>query len=246
MSNDDALSSRPIFLLLTCEHGGRDVPREWRRLYRGSATVLAGHRGYDIGALPVALHTAAALGAPIVFSTTTRLLVDLNRSPDSPTLFSEFTRDLPVEERDMIIDRSYTPHRGAVAATVGSAIASGFDVLHVAVHSCADVLDGVERKLECSLLFDPARGWETTIAERWRDMLHVSAPDWRCPFNTPYLGTDDGLTTALRPRFPPDRYAGIEVELRQGIVRNRAGQRLAGERVSGSLGMLLGRPGVVG
>lgn len=245
MSNE-ALSSRPIFLLLTCEHGGRDVPREWRPLFRGSASVLASHRGYDIGALPVAQRAAAALGAPIVFSTTTRLLVDLNRSPDSPTLFSEFTRDLPEKERGRIIERCYTPHRGAVAVTVGSAIASGFSVLHVAVHSCADVLDGVERELECSLLFDPARPWESMIAERWRGTLQSSAPDWRCPFNTPYLGTDDGLTTALRPRFPPDHYAGIEVELRQGIVRHRAGQRLAGERVIRSLGVLLGRPGAAG
>ena len=32
-------------LLLTCEHGGNRVPEEFRALFAGQETLLAGHRG---------------------------------------------------------------------------------------------------------------------------------------------------------------------------------------------------------
>ena len=37
----------------------------------------------------------------------------------------------------------------------------------------------------------------------------------RVRFNYPYAGRADGLTTALRRRFPDAAYAGIELEINQ-------------------------------
>ena len=39
--------------LLTCEHGGNQVPEPWRERFAGAQDVLASHRGWDRGSLAV-------------------------------------------------------------------------------------------------------------------------------------------------------------------------------------------------
>ena len=40
--------------LVTCEHGGNDIPPRYAPLFRGRRALLASHRGYDPGALVTA------------------------------------------------------------------------------------------------------------------------------------------------------------------------------------------------
>ncbi len=228
-------ASQPTFLLITCEHGGCDVPAKYEHLFHGQSSVLESHRGHDIGALGVALRLASNLAAPVVFSTVTRLLVDLNRSVDQPDLFSEFTRGLPREERERIVATFYTPHRRNVEQLASCAITSGYRVLHLGVHSCADVLNGNRRDLDIALLFDEARALEQAFCEQYRAQLQQRQHDLRHPFNQPYRGADDGLTTTLRSRFRAEDYLGIEIELRQGMILSAAEQRAVGDLLSVAL-----------
>lgn len=222
MSPDDG--ARAPFLLITCEHGGRDVPAEYAPLFADAEAVLASHRGSDIGALGVALRMAANLSTPVVFSTVTRLLIDLNRSLGRPDTFSEFTRGLSDEARSEIIRRFYTPHRRSIDRIIDATIGSGSVVVHIGVHSCTDVLEGHVRELDISLLFDESREAEADLCERWRDRLRARDASLRLPFNEPYRGADDGLTTSLRDRHAPKSYLGIETELRQSTIRTEEGQ----------------------
>ena len=226
---------RRTFLLLTCEHGGRDIPSDYQHLFDQASQALKSHRGYDIGALEVALRMAARLAAPIVFSTVSRLLIDLNRSEDQPDLFSEYSRQLPQHQRDRITAEFYTTYRDSVKRVVGSATNAGYRVLHVGVHSCTDVLHGQRRDLDIAPLFDPARPLELELCERWRDEILQSNNAFRCPFNEPYRGTDDGLTTTLRGEFPQDLYLGIEIEIRQGLILSRPEQHAFGELLADTL-----------
>jgi len=68
------------------------------------------------------------------------------------------------------------------------------------------------------LWFDPDRSSEASVVAHWFDALRLDAPQLRCVGNQPYLGTDDGLSTALRQLFDARRYAGIELEIRQGLL----------------------------
>jgi len=68
------------YLLVTCEHGGNHVPPRYRRLFRDLQGPLKTHRGYDLGVLVMAREMSESFEAPLVASTVTRLLVDLNRS----------------------------------------------------------------------------------------------------------------------------------------------------------------------
>lgn len=223
---------RPDVVVLSCEHGGNEVPSAYAHLFEDAEETLASHRGWDIGALGVAQRMACVASWPLVACTFTRLLVEPNRSPDSGKLFSRYTQDLDDATKAAIVRDYYERHRGSVERLVGDTIAAGRHVLHVGVHSCTDELDGRVRELEVSLLFDPDRVSEASVCEAWSGELARLEPAWRLPFNEPYKGIDDGLTTWLRGKFPADAYAGVEVEVRQGLIggvnaRRRVGGVLA-------------------
>jgi predicted N-formylglutamate amidohydrolase len=214
----------PVALLLTCEHGGNRVPPRWAALFRGRRGALASHRGYDIGAAAVAELMAEELGAPLFVARTSRLLVDLNRSPTHPRRFSEVTRVLGSDERDRIEREHYTPHRAAVQKAVGDALRASSRVVHVAVHSFTPVLDGIVRRADVGFLYDPARAGERALVEAWRVSLGRAAPAYVVRRNYPYRGVADGFTTALRRVHAASRYIGIELEMNQarlGTTRDR-------------------------
>lgn len=231
----DAGVSRPLFVLITCEHAGLEVPSAYREVFRDASEILRTHRGYDLGALGVAMRLAPAVSAPLIFSRTTRLLVDLNRSLDQPDVFSEYTRHLPEREREQIVREHYSPHRESVTRTVRAATLAGYLVLHLGVHSCTDELHGATRDLDISLLFDEDRACEGDFVERYRSLLMQHDGDLRYPFNEPYKGSDDGLTTTLRRLFQPDEYLGIEIELRQGMILRGSEQQAAGDLLGAAL-----------
>jgi predicted N-formylglutamate amidohydrolase len=135
-------------LLLTCEHGGNRIPAAYASLFRGAEELLASHRGWDPGALTLAQFMARRLGRPLLAVTWTRLLVESNRAPSNPRIWSRFTKALPREERQRILDRWWWPHRQAVERAVASTVARGDGVVHVAVHSFTPVLDGEVRNAE--------------------------------------------------------------------------------------------------
>ena len=81
--------------IISCEHGGNQIPPSYRRLFPGQRDLLDSHRGHDPGSLVMATALADAFRAPLAASTTSRLLVDLNRSIAHPQLFSAATRAAP-------------------------------------------------------------------------------------------------------------------------------------------------------
>lgn len=215
-----ARAAGPFAVVVSCEHGGRRVPAEYRALFDGEAAarVLDSHRAYDHGAAEVARALAARVGAPLFVADTTRLVVDLNRSIGHPRLFSEFTRGLDADARARIVERYYRPHRDAVERAVADAAARGA-VLHVSAHTFTPVLDGVERRADVALLFDPRRAGEARFAAVWRDALRAELPTGTVVRrNYPYRGVSDGFTTWLRKRFDADAYLGFELEVNQRHV----------------------------
>lgn len=214
-----ATAARPgrDFLLVTCEHGGNRIPRELAVHFRGRQRLLATHRGYDAGALAMARDLARAFDAPLVASTVSRLVVDLNRSLHNPRAWSACTAVLPAPARERIVRRYYAPHWRRVEMLAAAAAASGRRVVHVASHSFTPVLDGVRRTADVGLLYDPARPAEAQLAAAWREALHATAPQLVVRRNYPYAGKGDGLTRALRRRLPARGYVGIELELNQAL-----------------------------
>jgi len=205
-------------VLVTAEHGGNDVPPEYRELFRGHEDVLASHRGWDPGTLNLARSLAKDLGATPITSTQTRLLVDLNRSAHNPRVFSELTRSLPREERASLLERFHRPHWDRVLAAASRGVGNNGLTLHLGVHSFTPVLDGTVRTPDLALLYDPSRPLELELATLWADALSDALPNHEVRRNNPYRGAADGLTSALRRRFAATRYLGIEIEVNQRHV----------------------------
>lgn len=217
------------FYLITCEHGGNRVPSRYHDFFRGHEKLLRTHRAYDIGALRVAREFADALSAPLMVSTISRLLIDLNRSPSYPKLYSEATRAAPEDIRTEIFQRYYLPYRLKVETRVAQAVAAGMRVVHVSCHSFTPELAGRVRTADLGLLYDPARPAETGLCRRWQLALKVYAGALKTRLNYPYLGTADGFTVYLRRRFPAEAYLGIELEINQKHVRG-SGEHWRGVR----------------
>lgn len=202
-------------LLITCEHGGNRIPAKYWPLFKKHRALLESHRGYDHGALAVARDFAAAFDAELVYSTTSRLLVELNRSPHHRQLFSEITRVLPGEERERLLARYYSPYREWVETQVSEAVARGDRVLHVSCHSFTPRLDGETRRADIGLLYDPKRSAEAGFCAAWQNAFRSIEPRLNVRRNYPYRGYADGLTTSLRKRHADSAYAGIELEVNQ-------------------------------
>jgi len=200
--------------LLTCEHGGYDVPADYAERFRGADAVLRSHRGWDPGALDVFEAIGPRLADAAFSVTITRLLIDTNRSLHHPRVLSEFTRPLSPAARADIVARWWRPWREAVAGTVAGWLDADLSVQHFSVHSFTPVLDGQIRNADIGLLYDPSRPAERELCAGLGARL--AAHGWRVRMNYPYRGVADGHTSALRRRFGP-RYAGIELEFNQAL-----------------------------
>jgi len=207
---------RPAFLI-SCEHGGNLVPLPYRPLFATAGELLASHRGYDTGILPLARRFAQGLQAPLAVSQITRLLVDLNRSEGHPRLFSELTRKLPTAERQQLLYDYYDPYRRQVRQKIQKLIGSDGGVIHLSVHSFAPVLNDKPRAVDIGLLYDPARAGEVEFCALWQDSLKVALPGLKIRRNYPYRGISDGLVPRLRREFQTGQYLGIELEVNQNF-----------------------------
>jgi predicted N-formylglutamate amidohydrolase len=213
-------------LLVSCEHGGNRVPREYAPLFAGAADVLATHRGYDLGAADVARAFGRRLGVTPFMAMTTRLVVDLNRSPGNRNVFSSYTRSLPVGRREAALAAHYRPYRDAVESAVTDAVGAGETVLHVSSHSFTPELRGEVRNCDVGFLYDPRGRGEVRFVEAWYAALAAAAPALVLRRNYPYRGVSDALVTHLRRRYGSRGYVGVELEVNQKHVASRGWRSL--------------------
>lgn len=217
------------FLIVSCEHGGNRIPPPYRGLFRAEQeqALLKSHRGFDAGALAFSKDLAEQLAAPLVMSTVSRLLVDLNRSLGNPAVYSPNVRDAPTEVRRRIVDDYYSPYRSKLENLVRQGVGRNGPVIHISCHSFTPELKGEVRNADIGLLYDPARTGETDLCKRWQTSLKTCSPEFKVRRNYPYAGKNDGFTTYLRRCFSPDDYIGVELEINQKHV-SRRGLVLAG------------------
>lgn len=204
--------------LVTCEHGGNVIPDPYQPFFQTYQAQLATHRGFDFGALRMAKALALELSAPLVSSTTSRLLVDLNRSIGHPRLHAEVIRDLSKAARQEIIESHYLPYRTQAESLVRQGIAHHGLVLHISSHSFTPELNGDVRNADIGLLYDPASALEADFCERWQFALKRIAPELNVRRNYPYRGNGDGLTSWFRKNTPLGTYLGVELEINQKYV----------------------------
>ncbi len=224
-----------VSLLLTCEHAVNLVPERWQHLFRGSPEVLESHRGWDPGAAELAQHLARELSAPCFMARVSRLLLDHNRSPHNRSLWSEFSRDLPAPDKELLLDDFYHPFRDQTGRWLAARHDNGDQLIHLSIHSFTPVLDGKVRDVDVGLLYDTGRPDEVRFAEIWKSRLLDSRPTLRVRFNVPYRGRSDCHGRTYRDMYGSRDYVGIELEISQALVADQQGWKAVKKLVTDSL-----------
>ncbi|MEY4631037.1 MAG: hypothetical protein RIQ81_1157 [Pseudomonadota bacterium] len=218
-----------IRIVVTCEHASNAVPAKLRQRLAIPPSLLNTHRAWDPGTLELARAIAKATKSyPVIAGKMTRLVVDLNRSPDNPDVFSKWSMTkLSPAERDLLIKKFHQPFWQQTRKRIEDICGHGkHHIFHVSVHSFTPVLRGQRRTVDIGILFDPARPRESELSQQWIQVLQKRAMTdglrgIRICANEPYLGISDAHTTALRRKLNPNWYSGVEVEVNQKIVRQK-------------------------
>jgi predicted N-formylglutamate amidohydrolase len=209
--------------VLVCDHAGRCLPQRLGTLGLSEAD-LARHIAWDIGAAAVASRLADMLGATVISQTYSRLVIDCNRPPGSPTSIAE------VSERTIIpgnvgvssADRArrtreiFEPYHSRIEQELNQRRAASEPTALIAVHSFTPSYLSVERPWHIGLLYR-----HVAFARVLIDLLR--AEDLVVGDNEPYRVSDD--TDYTLPVHGERRgLPHVGIEIRQDLITEEGGQ----------------------
>jgi predicted N-formylglutamate amidohydrolase len=155
--------------VLLCEHASRLLPRGYGRLGLAQADFDR-HIAWDLGAAEVATRLACLLDAPLFIAGYSRLLIDLNRPPGSPTSIPDVSEatmipgnsGIDMIERQRRRELWFDPYHKAVAAHLNAR--HGRATAVVGIHSFTPVFEGVSRPWHAGVLFRKAEAFGEALA----------------------------------------------------------------------------------
>lgn len=218
-------------LLISCEHASNYIPKNLQKNLNIPKEFLQSHQAWDFGALEMAKALQKSLQGPFYAGSLSRLIIDFNRNPQHPRLFSKWSELLAKPLKDKILSEHYHSYRLKVYKQIEK-LSQNEACLHLSIHSFTPVLNQIERKNDLGILYDPASKFERKIANEIKTRLLKLHPDLSIRKNYPYLGKSDGLVTGLRKRFGHHKYCGIEIEWNQNLFHNKSKEDIQRLRVS--------------
>jgi predicted N-formylglutamate amidohydrolase len=217
MTGPRNIAGTPGGILLICDHASNAVPAG---VDLGiAADLLTNHIAIDIGSAALSEALAAALGAPAVLATVSRLVIDLNRPVDHPGLIPTASDGHAIPgnagaDRAARIADYHVPYHAALAAT----IVATRPVLIAAIHSFTPRLesgDGMPRPWEIGILSNTDR----RAAELALPLL--AAQGLVTGDNEPYSGMS--LNATLDRHGEGNNIASLSIEVRNDLIAGPAG-----------------------
>jgi predicted N-formylglutamate amidohydrolase len=208
--------------LVVCDHAGRHVPGGLERLGI-SEEALARHIGWDIGAADLTRRLAELLDAPAILNHVSRLLIDPNRRPGTPTSIPEVSDGCVVPgnqglDLDAVVERvlrHFLPYHRAVARRIGRFRRAGVVPALIAIHSFTPRMNGEDRPWQVGVLWRGDQRLSRPALEKLEARGDLVIGD-----NQPYSGLRDfGFTVQFhgqRTRLPH-----IMIEIRQDEIDTR-------------------------
>jgi predicted N-formylglutamate amidohydrolase len=201
------------------------------------------HIGIDIGILGVGSALSEMLDATLIHQPYSRLVIDCNRHPERPDAMpavSDGTRvpgnlGLTAPSRAARVAAIFTPYHRRIAAEIGRRLAQGRAPMLVALHS-----------------FTPHHGdhpaprpWHIGVSwlrdERLARPLIAALGEDRdvvVGANVPY-GISDSIDYAIPVHAEARGLVHVEVEIRQDLIADAAGQGAWADRLARALGRAL-------
>ncbi|MCD7098161.1 N-formylglutamate amidohydrolase [Stenotrophomonas sp. MMGLT7] len=218
--------------LLIADHAGQRVPRSLAQLGLPQAE-LDRHIGWDIGIAGVTAELARLLDAWAITQTYSRLVIDCNRPLDAPSSIpplsdgTEIAGNLGLAPaaRQARIDEIFLPYHRRIAAELERRRAAGQPTLLVAMHSFTPRMDGRDRPWHAGVLYQR----DPRLAHAVRDGLRAD-PALVVGDNQPY-SVSDATDYAIPVYGERLGLAHVELEIRQDLIADGAGQRAWAQRL---------------
>jgi predicted N-formylglutamate amidohydrolase len=150
-------------IVLVCEHASNHIPERYAGLGLAPA-YLQRHIAWDIGAAALARRLSALLDAPLFLSGYSRLLIDCNRPPGSPTSIPPRSEDtiipgnqaLTADEISRREAAFFTPFQDRIARFLDARAAAGRRSTILGIHSFTPVFHGERRIWQAGVLYRDA------------------------------------------------------------------------------------------
>jgi predicted N-formylglutamate amidohydrolase len=232
---EERRQGRSSFVIVV-DHAGARIPRSLDNLGLDAAE-LSRHIAWDIGALGLARRMSAILDAPLVAQNYSRLVIDCNRDPQVDTSIprlSEYTAvpgNIDLGEAEIAARRAeiFEPYHARIRALLDERQAAGRRTILVAQHTMTDVYKGASREMHGAVLYNRDRRFAGLVLEMLRRERDLTVAD-----NEPYFVSDE--TDYTIPRHGEGRgLPHVEIEIRQDLVKEEAGQAAWAERISRAL-----------
>jgi predicted N-formylglutamate amidohydrolase len=213
-------------LLLVADHAGRAIPRALGRL-GVAAPEWERHIAWDIGIAGVGRTLANTLGAALIQQNYSRLVIDCNRPPGSPTSIPDISEltpipgnaDLSDAEKDARAREIFWPYHERIETELERRRQVGRATALIALHSFTPVFKGVARAWHVALLYnrDPrlARGLLMLLQQEHGLVVGDNQPYFvsdTTDYTIPVHGERHGLPHVL-------------IEIRQDLIAEEGGQQ---------------------
>ena len=219
--------------VLVGDHAGQQIPRQLGDL--GLPQVeLDRHIGWDIGIAGVTGQLAGLLDAFAILQTYSRLVIDCNRplqAPGSITATSDGTvipgnDGLDDARRKQRVDAIFAPYHARIESALDARARTGRPTILVAMHSFTPAMNGDARPWHAGVLYQR----DARFAHALRDALHAEG-DLVVGDNQPY-SVSDATDYAIPVHAEARGLAHVELEIRQDLIADAAGQQAWAERLA--------------
>jgi len=208
-----AKSSR---ILLLCDHASNALPQGFGSLGL-DLTLFGTHIAHDIGAAAVTRALASAWEAPAFLGRWSRLLIDLNRGADDPTIVMKLSdgsiipgnRDADAAEVARRVAAYHAPYHAAITAELDQL---GASAVVISLHSFTPAWKGRPRPWQVGVLYDRDTRLSAPL------MTRLAKAGLIVGVNEPYTGALEG--DSLYQHGTMRGLPHVLIEIRQDLIDN--------------------------
>jgi predicted N-formylglutamate amidohydrolase len=225
--------------VLIADHAGQQVPAALAELGLAQAERDR-HIGWDIGIAGVTTALSRLLDAWAITQTYSRLVIDCNRPLASPTLIPETSDHTVVPgnaglsdaQRQQRIAAIHAPYHARIAAELDARANDNRPTLLVMMHSFTPRMNEVQRPWHAGVLYHQDTRLAHALLQALRDEGDLVVGD-----NEPY-SVSSTSDYAVPVHGEGRGLLHVELEIRQDLIADAAGQRAWAERLARVFGGL--------
>lgn len=229
------MSTSASNLIFLCDHASNAVPPELGTLGLPPEAFRT-HIAYDIGAKALTIELSKRFSAPALLGPWSRLVVDLNRGEDDPTVVMRLSdgriipdnRDITRTEIDERIARYHAPYHATIGERIAEVEARGQTPVLISIHSFTPVWRGDPRAWQFGILWDRDDRLARPLIERLRREKGFAVGD-----NEPYTGAlqNDTMYRHATMKGLPH----VLIEIRQDLIDDEIGVSEIASRLEAAL-----------